>query len=135
MDQVAQLSAFPGKYLEGGKAAGGQLVDQRLLPRISEGEVRMLMVGDILQCIIHKKPESGGLSAVGGQAAYTYFKPGCFIGQDLPSLKKALGIDNEPLPLLWTADFIPNLNDFPEPLPLLWTADFIPECALGVLFL
>ena len=37
-------SVFPGKYLEGGKEAGGQLVDQRLLPRISEGEVRMLMV-------------------------------------------------------------------------------------------
>jgi hypothetical protein len=33
-------SVFPGKYLEGGKKAGGQLVDQRLLPRISEGEVR-----------------------------------------------------------------------------------------------
>ena len=37
-------STFPGKYLDGGKAAGGQLVDQRLLPRIDEGEVRMLMV-------------------------------------------------------------------------------------------
>ena len=35
-------STFPGKYLEGGKEAGGQLVDQRLLPRISEGEVRDL---------------------------------------------------------------------------------------------
>jgi hypothetical protein len=33
-------SIFPGKYLVGGKEAGGQLVDQRLLPRISEGEVR-----------------------------------------------------------------------------------------------
>merc|ERR1712211_63709 len=32
-------SVFPGKYLEGGKAAGGQLVDQRLCPRIKEGEV------------------------------------------------------------------------------------------------
>jgi len=37
-------SVFPGEYLKGGKEAGGQLVDQRLLPRISEGEVRMLMV-------------------------------------------------------------------------------------------
>ncbi|KAH8095825.1 hypothetical protein JL720_3157 [Aureococcus anophagefferens] len=42
---------------------GGQLVDQRLLPRISEGEVRVLMAGDTCQMIIHKKPE-GGLSAV-----------------------------------------------------------------------
>jgi hypothetical protein len=108
-------SVFPGKYLEGGKAAGGQLVDQRLCPRISEGEVRMLMVGDKLQMIIHKKPESG-LSAVGGMALYTYYKPGCkeyaslekrFIETDLPKLKGALSIEDEPLPLLWTSDFIP----------------------------
>merc|ERR1719313_2115783 len=67
-------SVFPGKYLEGGKEAGGQLVDQRLLPRISEGEVRCLMTGDTCQMIIHKKPE-GGLSAVGGNSAYTYYEP------------------------------------------------------------
>jgi hypothetical protein len=114
-------SSFPGKYLEGGKAAGGQLVDQRLLPRISEGEVRMLMVKDTLHIIIHKKPE-GGLSAVGGNSAYTYYKPGCaeyaslekkFIGEDMPQLKKALSIEGEPLPLLWTADFIPMDGDTP----------------------
>merc|ERR1719238_1475239 len=29
-------STFPGEYLKGGKDAGGQLVDQRLLPRIDE---------------------------------------------------------------------------------------------------
>merc|ERR1712100_399118 len=67
-------STFPGQYLKGGKEAGGQLVDQRLLPRISEGEVRVLMVGDTCQMIIHKKPE-GGLSAVGGNSEYTYYKP------------------------------------------------------------
>merc|ERR1712097_53676 len=60
-------STFPGKYLEGGKEAGGQLVDQRLLPRISEGEVRVLMAGDTCQMCIHKKPLAG-LSAVGGNS-------------------------------------------------------------------
>ena len=69
-------STFPGKYLDGGKAAGGQLVDQRLLPRIDEGEVRMLMAGDTCQMIIHKKPMGGGLSAVGGNSDYTYYEPG-----------------------------------------------------------
>ena len=68
-------STFPGQYLKGGVAAGGQLVDQRLLPRISGGEVRVLMSGDTCQMIIHKMPEGGGLSAVGGQAAYTFYKP------------------------------------------------------------
>eukprot|EP00306_Pavlova_sp_CCMP459_P020793 CAMPEP_0185564140 /NCGR_PEP_ID=MMETSP1381-20130426/64954_1 /TAXON_ID=298111 /ORGANISM="Pavlova sp., Strain CCMP459" /LENGTH=649 /DNA_ID=CAMNT_0028178071 /DNA_START=85 /DNA_END=2035 /DNA_ORIENTATION=- len=109
-------STFPGKYLEGGKAAGGQLVDQRLCPRISEGEVRMLMVGDVLQMMIHKKPEGGGLSAVGGNSAYTYYKPGSpeyakleddFVNRDIPQLMKALEIENDPLPILWTGDFIP----------------------------
>merc|ERR1719421_449124 len=68
-------STFPGKYLEGGKEAGGQLVDQRLLPRIDEGEVRILMAGDTCQMAIHKKPMGGGLSAVGGNSEYTYYKP------------------------------------------------------------
>merc|ERR1719263_220268 len=70
-------STFPGKYLDGGKAAGGQLVDQRLLPRISEGEVRVLMVSDEVQMIVHKKPDGGGLSAVGGNSLYTFYEPGC----------------------------------------------------------
>ena len=64
---------IPGKYLEGGKEAGGQLVDQRLLPRIDEGEVRILMAGDTCQMAIHKKPMGGGLSAVGGNSEYTYY--------------------------------------------------------------
>ncbi|CAE8714164.1 unnamed protein product [Polarella glacialis] len=35
-----------GKYLEGGKAAGGQIVDQRFCPRIVEGELRYNQIGD-----------------------------------------------------------------------------------------
>merc|ERR1712022_104163 len=66
-------STFPGKYLEGGD--DGQLVDQRLLPRIEEGEVRVLMAGDTCQMMIHKKPDGGGLSAVGGNSIYTYYEP------------------------------------------------------------
>ena len=109
-------SVFPGRYLAGGKEAGGQLVDQRLLPRIVEGEVRMLMVKDTLFKIIHKIPD-GGMSAVGGIAKYAFYEPGCpefadlekkFISGDLPTLKKALDIEGQPLPLLWTSDFIPK---------------------------
>jgi len=108
-------STFPGKYLDGGKEAGGQLVDQRLLPRISEGEVRVLMVSDETQMIIHKKPD-GGLSAVGGNSIYTYYEPGCAeyagleadIKKDTPALLDAMHLKGEPLPLLWTSDFIPK---------------------------
>jgi len=108
-------SKFPGKYLEGGKEAGGQLVDQRLLPRIDEGEVRILMAGDTCQMCIHKKPE-GGLSAVGGNSAYTYYKPtdamysGLLqkLNDDIPTIMPNLDLKDEPLPLLWTADYIPK---------------------------
>merc|ERR1712039_408678 len=108
-------STFPGKYLEGGKEAGGQLVDQRLLPRISEGEVRVLMVGDVCQMIIHKLPD-GGLSAVGGNSIYTYFKPDdekyawlyASIKDAIPTLMPTLGLSQDELPILWTTDFIPK---------------------------
>merc|ERR1719353_2329342 len=112
-------STFPGKYLEGGKEAGGQLVDQRLLPRIDEGEVRILMAGDTCQMAIHKKPMGGGLSAVGGNSEYTYYKPtddkykGLVekLYADIPDLLPSLGLGGEPLPLLWTCDYIPKNPD------------------------
>jgi len=109
-------STFPGKYLEGGKEAGGQLVDQRLLPRINEGEVRILMAGDTCQMAIHKKPMGGGLSAVGGMSDYTYYKPEdakyadmvATLYKDIPTLLPCMDLAGEPLPLLWTADYIPK---------------------------
>mmetsp|Transcript_21538 Transcript_21538/g.67565 ORF Transcript_21538/g.67565 Transcript_21538/m.67565 type:complete len:426 (+) Transcript_21538:1-1278(+) len=115
-DAGSWRSTFPGQYLKGGKEAGGQLVDQRLLPRISEGEVRVLMTGDVCQMIIHKKPE-GGLSAVGGNSAYTYYEPSDPKYADLLAkllydiehgLMDALELAGEPLPLLWTCDYIPK---------------------------
>jgi len=107
-------STFPGKYLEGGN--DGQLVDQRLLPRIEEGEVRVLMAGDTCQSIIHKKPDGGGLSAVGGNSVYTFYEPedakyADLLGKltaDVPCLLDTLGLKGEPLPLIWTADYIPK---------------------------
>merc|ERR1719337_488492 len=93
-------STFPGEYLKGGKEAGGQLVDQRLLPRIDEGEVRILMAGDTCQMAIHKKPMGGGLSAVGGNSAYTYYKPTddkyksmiATLYKDIPTLLPCMGL-------------------------------------------
>jgi hypothetical protein len=105
-----------GKYLEGGKAKGGQLVDQRFCPRIVEGELRYNMVSDALLGIIHKKPKEGGISAVSGTGSvYTYYTPKekkfesltkRFLEEDLAKVMPALGLDSEPLPLWWTGDFI-----------------------------
>merc|ERR1711896_111886 len=105
-----------GKYLEGGKEAGGQLVDQRFCPRIVEGELRYNQIGDGLVGIIHKKPAEGGISAVGGTGSiYTYYGPDepkfktltdNFLSKDLPYVMPALDLASEPLPLWWTTDFI-----------------------------
>merc|ERR1712159_359112 len=105
-----------GKYLEGGKEAGGQLVDQRFCPRIVEGELRYNQIGDGLVGIIHKKPAEGGISAVGGTGSiYTFYGPeeprfadltNNFLVQDINLIMPALGLGDEPIPLWWTTDFI-----------------------------
>lgn len=115
-------TGFPGRYLNGNKDSGGQIVDMRLLPRIQEGEVRMLMVKDSLFQIIHKKPTPGNFSAVGGINIPTFYPPDApkyadlkkkFIEEDVPKLLDTMGLSGEPLPLIWTSDFIPA--DGPEP--------------------
>ncbi|CAE8643061.1 unnamed protein product [Polarella glacialis] len=105
-----------GKYLEGGKDAGGQIVDQRFCPRIVEGELRYNQIGDAVVGIIHKKPKEGGISAVGGTGSiYTYYgadEPKFatltdnFLKHDLPKIMPALDLADEPVPLWWTTDFI-----------------------------
>merc|ERR1712100_532378 len=105
-----------GKYLEGGKAAGGQLVDQRFWPRIVEGELRYNLIADALVGIIHKKPKEGGISAVGGTGSiYTYYGPDepkfanlttKFLTDDIDKVMPSLGLGSEPIPLWWTTDFI-----------------------------
>jgi len=60
--------------LEGGKEAGGQLVDQRFCGRILEGELRFNMVEKVCLGVIHKVPAPGGMSAVGGTGSvYTFY--------------------------------------------------------------
>merc|ERR1719460_1023254 len=110
-----------GKYLEGGKEAGGQLVDQRFCPRIVEGEVRVLTSGPTCLQLIHKKPAEGGISAVlGTGSTYTFYCPDepkyadlkrkLFV-EDLPKIMPALGLDGEPFPIVWTTDLIPYTGD------------------------
>jgi hypothetical protein len=60
-----------GKYFEGGREAGGQMVDQRFLPRIEEGEARFMMVGTELYRIEHYVYIGG----VGGETKTTIYQP------------------------------------------------------------
>jgi len=43
---LGEFLKFAERYLEGGAEQGAQLIDQAFMPRISEGEVRVLMIGD-----------------------------------------------------------------------------------------
>jgi len=104
-----------GRYLEGGIAAGAMLVDQRFLPRIVEGEVRVLMIGPNIVELVHKIPKAGGVSAtLQSGAIYTKHTPDApkfaslvaNFKQDLPKIMAAFGLEGQPLPLLWTADYI-----------------------------
>lgn len=100
-----------GKYYEGGREAGGQMVDQRFLPRISEGEARFFMIGMELYGIEHYVYVGG----VGGETITTVFAPTepkyavtkAKLEKEVPDIMKALGLDMGQLPLLWAADFIP----------------------------
>jgi hypothetical protein len=108
-------SSGVGRYLEGGIDAGAMIVDQRFLPRIVEGEVRCNMIGSELVNILHKVPKEGGLSCtLQSGANYTSYTPddpkfACLAKSflaDLPKIMDSFGMTGEPLPLLWTADFI-----------------------------
>merc|ERR1711920_1167782 len=103
-----------GKYYEGGVEAGGQMVDQRFLPRIEEGEARFMMIGKELFRIEHYKYVGG----VGGETVTTLYGPDApefaatkeKLLTDIEPIMKALGKDMSALPLLWAADFIPIDN-------------------------
>ncbi|CEL93230.1 unnamed protein product [Vitrella brassicaformis CCMP3155] len=110
---VDDFMTFCEQYIVG---EDGQLIDQRFLPRIVEGEVRVNMIYDTPTEIVHKKPKAGGISAtLKSGAQYISYKPDDplfaplmknFLHNDLPRIMSVLGMEKEPIPLIWTADFI-----------------------------
>jgi len=114
-------SVGAGKYFAGGREAGGQMVDQRFLPRIDEGEARFMMVGPQLNRVEHYVYIGG----VGGETKTTIYKPEDEgfpyketqekLEKEMPDYLKALGLPEGSLPLLWAADFIP-VDDHKSPV-------------------
>jgi len=109
---LGEFMQFCDQYLVG---EGGMIVDMRFLPRIVEGEIRILFVGQSPIFVVHKKPAEGGFSAtLFSGAQYTYDSPekwahlvNMFL-EDMPQIKAQLG--GHDTPLIWTADFMLDTN-------------------------
>lgn len=108
--ELGDFMDFCDQYIIG---HNGMLVDMRFMPRIVEGEIRILLVGPHPVFVVHKKPAEGGdnfSATLFSGAKYTYDKPEAW--QDLvdmfaearPVIAEKLGGDN--IPLIWTADFM-----------------------------
>lgn len=107
---LGEFMNFCNDYIVG---ENGMLVDMRFLPRIKEGEVRILMVGPHPIFVVHKKPADSAdafSATLFSGAKYTYDSPEKwktlvdFFLETLPMIKQAL--DEKEVPLIWTADFI-----------------------------
>ncbi len=71
---LGEFMHFCEQYIIGDN---GMLVDMRFLPRIVEGEIRILLVGNDPVFVVHKKPAEGGDSfsaTLFSGAKYTYDK-------------------------------------------------------------
>ena len=116
---LGDFMTFCEKYIVGDN---GMLVDMRFMPRIKEGEIRILLVGATPIFVVHKKPAAAAdafSATLFSGATYTYDSPEAwqplvdlFLGY-LPTISKKLGDFN--IPLIWTADFMldwdENKND------------------------
>lgn len=108
--ELGEFMEFCKGYLVGDN---GMLVDMTFLPRIKEGEIRILMLYKTPVYVVHKKPAEGGdafSATLFSGAKYRYDEPkewseliDWFLGE-LPGIKSKLG--DYDLPLIWTADFI-----------------------------
>jgi len=106
---------FCEQYIVG---ENGMLVDMRFMPRIKEGEIRILMVGEEPIFVVHKKPadaEDAFSATLFSGAKYTYDRPDqwkelvdMFL-KELPTISEKLG--GFDIPLIWTADFMLDYDE------------------------
>lgn len=91
----------------------GMLVDMRFMPRIVEGEIRILLIGMTPVFVVHKKPADveGAFSAtLFSGAQYTYDPPEKWaelidmFNREFAQVRDRLG--DFDIPLIWTADFM-----------------------------
>jgi len=107
---LSEFMEFCEQYIVGDN---GMLVDMPFMPRIKEGEIRILMVGGTPIFVVHKKPAEGADSfsaTLFSGAKYRYDKPDKWpelvnmLTDSLPMISDKIGgLD---VPLIWTGDFM-----------------------------
>ncbi len=94
------------------------LIDMPYLERISEGELRLLLIGEKPMAVIHKKPsisEDAFSATMFSGAKYTIFQPEVY--PDLIRFFEANALQIikyaklKSFPMLWTADFILDFDE------------------------
>ena len=113
--ELGDFMTFCESYIVGDY---GMLVDMRFLPRIKEGEIRILLVGPKPIFVVHKKPAESAdafSATLFSGAKYTYDEPAkwqhlvdMFLGT-LPTIMQKLG--GYEIPVIWTADFMLDNNE------------------------
>src|SRR5690625_1408743 len=108
--QLGEFMNFCDRYIIGDN---GMLVDMRFMPRIVEGEIRILLVGPDPVVVVHTKPAEGGdnfSATLFSGATYSYDSPEAWpelvemFAAARPVIAEKLGGDD--IPLVWTADFM-----------------------------
>ncbi|MDF1810522.1 MAG: Cj0069 family protein [Phycisphaerales bacterium] len=114
--ELGDFIDFCAQYLGG---RNGMIVDMPFMPRIVEGEIRVLMLRRTPVYVVHKKPaqtKDAFSATLYSGAEYTYQKPEEWpelmakVEQNLDLMIDKLG--GYAIPLLWTADFM--LDDGPD---------------------
>lgn len=106
-EKLGQTWTSKGKGAYTGE--GGTMADQRFMTLISEGEFRVLMTGDEVIRIEHFTYGEGIDECV--SKAYPADEPkfknlvDTFLA-NIPKYMKAMGVDDQALPVYWTGDFI-----------------------------
>ncbi len=110
MRQLGEFMDFCNQYLAGD---GGMMVDMPFMPRIKEGEIRILLVGHNPIFVVHKKPaesEDAFSATLFSGARYRYDAPADWpdliqlFKENVDVITAKLGGWN--IPLIWTADFM-----------------------------
>jgi hypothetical protein len=105
-----------GKYLAGGKEAGGMVLDQKFYPRVVEGELRITLVGNSVWSAEHATKVEGTNTLTNNLLGHAYEPVSLTDGRykavieqftrDFNKIAPAVGLREYDNPLLWNVELV-----------------------------